>query len=329
MALQPDAYLDNHLNNLNNNGYSTGGRMASYSIWVLEYSAVENYHKSGIVYGAHNQGFKKLPYCYVVIKGGGHVAMVDVGYNHKDYGKHLGDKFGVTNWHPPRDVLAEVGLKPEDVDTVFVTHAHFDHFGNVEDFPNAHFYIQEREIAKWIWAMSLPERMRWLMTAMDPSDILRGVDLAKEGRLTCVDGAMEEVLPGIDLHPAYDTHTFGCMWVEVRNDGTAQSADRWILAGDLIYDFANLEGDGDAVDVETIYTPVGLAVGSQTNLLLATEEMMKHVDYESRRIIPIHEERLKDTFPSRISDKSLRITEICLADGETTKVGSSTHSSFR
>ena len=46
--------------------------MADYSIWVLEYSYVPNYHKSGVLYGAHNEGYVKLPYCYVVIKGRGH-----------------------------------------------------------------------------------------------------------------------------------------------------------------------------------------------------------------------------------------------------------------
>ena len=48
--------------------------MADYSIWVLEYSFVANYHKSGVLYGAHNQGYVKLPYCYALIKGKDHVA---------------------------------------------------------------------------------------------------------------------------------------------------------------------------------------------------------------------------------------------------------------
>lgn len=295
--------------------------MADYSIYVLEYAAVPEYHVSGIIYAYHNKGYRKLPYAYALMKGNGHVALLDVGYNHKDYGKHLADKFGVKNWHGPREVLAEVGLTPEDVDTVFVTHAHFDHFGNVEDFPNATFYIQEREIAKWVWAMSLPERMRWMMVAVDPGDILRGVDLARQGRLVTVDGDMENVLPGIDLHAAYDSHTFGSMWVTVRNDGEAESSDTWVLAGDLIYVYENIEGDGGAVDAESIYTPVGLATGSQTNLVLATEEMMRQVGYEKRRVVPVHEERLKDEFPSRISSKDLRVSEICVADQDASKVG--------
>jgi glyoxylase-like metal-dependent hydrolase (beta-lactamase superfamily II) len=294
--------------------------MATYSIWVLEYAYVTKYHKSGVLYGAHNEGYVKLPYCYAVINGNGHVAMVDVGFNNKEYGKHLGDKFGVENWRSPRQVLSGIGLKPEDVDSVFITHAHFDHFGNVEEFPKAKFYIQEREIAKWTWAMSLPDRLRWMMVAVDPGDIIRGVELARQKRLVCVDGALNDVLPNIDLRVAYDSHTFASMWVSVRNDGKAQSSDMWVLAGDLVYVFENLKGPGEVVDIDEMYVPVGLAVGSQQNLVLATEAMMKEVGYDSRRIIPIHEERLKDAFPSRITNEGLRISEICLADGEVSRV---------
>ena len=288
--------------------------MANYSIHVLEYSYVANYHKSGVLYGAHNEGYVKLPYCYVLIRSNDHIALVDVGYNHKDYGQHLAEKFGVENWRSPKVVLSELGLTPEDVDTVFITHAHFDHFGSVEDFPNATFYIQREEIEKWVWALSLPDRLRWLLIAVDPSDILRGVNLAAQGRLRTVEGSVEDVLPGIDLHLAKDSYTFGSMWVTVRNDGKPDSEDTWVLAGDLVYQFSNIKNDGSVVGVDTMYTPVGLAIGSQMNLLLATEEMMKQVDYDDTRVIPIHEEGLADRFPSRITKENLRISEICLAD---------------
>jgi len=69
--------------------------MSAYSIWVLEYSYVKSYHMSGIIYGAHNEGHRKLPYCYVLIKGQGQAAMVDVGYNNKDYGGVMANNFGV------------------------------------------------------------------------------------------------------------------------------------------------------------------------------------------------------------------------------------------
>ena len=39
-------------------------------------------------------------------------------------------------------------------------------------------------------------------------------------------------------------------------------------------------------------------------------------------MIPVHEERLKDLYPSRITKTGLRITELALADGETSRVRS-------
>jgi len=291
--------------------------MSDYSIWVLEYGAVPNAPKGITVHGTFNQGTVKLPYCYVVIKGKGHLAMVDVGYNDKDYGKVIADSYGVQNWQAPAAVLAEIGATPGQVTQAFITHAHFDHMGNTDDFPNATFYVQEREISKWVWSLSLNRKFRWLNAATDPGDIMRIVDLARQGRLVSVQGDRADVIPGVDLHEAFDTHTWGSMFVNVRNDGKPGSADCWIFAGDLIYSYANLEGY-DPADPQ--YIPIGLATGSQINVLLKIEEMIKLAHGETRRVIPIHDEGLKDIFPSRISAKGLRVTELALAKGEASRV---------
>ena len=291
--------------------------MTAYSLWVMEYAAVPNYPLSGLVYGAHNQGARKLPYCYIVLKGQGHLAMIDVGYNHKAHGEVLANTYGVKGWHPPRTVLGEIGIAPEDVSTIFITHSHFDHMGNIEDFPKATFYIQERELSKWVWAMSLERRFRWLMLGIDPADIMRAVDLARQGRLVSVDGDRKEALPGVDLHAAFDTHTWGSMYVRVRNDLAANSKNAFVFCGDLAYTQENLRGF-DPKDPE--YIPVGLATGSQFNLVMTTEEMVKSVDGDVNRVIPPHEERLKDLYPSRITKNGLRITELALAEGESSRV---------
>ena len=291
--------------------------MNAYSVWAMEYAHVPNYPLSGLVYGAHNQGHRRLPYNYIVIKGQGHVAMVDVGYNHKAYGQLLAETFGVQGWHPPLTVLADCGLKPGDVTRVFLTHAHFDHMGNIEDFPNAIFYIQERELSKWVWAMSLERRFRWLRLAVDPADILRTIELARDNRLVCVDGDRDNVLPGIDLHAAPDSHTWGSMYVRLRNDLETNSRDSLVFAGDLVYTYENLRG-WKPEDPE--YVPIGLAVGSQYNLVMTTEAMVEGVDGDIRRVIPFHEERLKDHYPSRATSAGLRITELALADGEPSRV---------
>ena len=294
--------------------------MAEYSIWVLEYASSPETEMGSIVYGAHNQGARPMPYAYVVLQSREHVVMVDVGYNHADFGEALALRFGVEHWHGPGEALALCGLKPQDVDTVFITHVHFDHFGNVEAFPNAHFYVAEREIEKSIWALSLPERMKFLASSIDPGDLTKGAELARAGRLVLVKEDMSDVLPGIDLHIAPDTHSFASLWVKVRNDRRRESSDVWVLAGDLVYAYENLGGRGSTPEDGSAYLPIGFAIGSQTNLLLATEEMLKAVGHERRRVVPVHEERLKEVFPSRLEAPGLCISEICLADGAASKL---------
>ncbi len=287
--------------------------MANYSIWVMEYAYIPDAPAGGVVYGDFDGSERRMPWAYVLIKGRGTVAMVDVGVNYHAYGKTLSDGVNLKGWRPPEVVLAEAGLSPADIEHVFLTHAHFDLAGNTTAFPRATFYIQERELSQWVWSQTLDRKFRWLQTAVDPADIMRIAELARAGRLVSVKGDREDVLPGIDLRAAPDTHTWGSQYVTVRNDGLRESGDAWVLAGDLVYSYSNLAGpDAD----EPHYMPVGLAVGSQANLLFASDAMVQAAGGDYRRVIPVHEDRLADFFPHRQTTTGLRIVELALAKGE-------------
>jgi N-acyl homoserine lactone hydrolase len=291
--------------------------VADYSIWVLEYAAVEKFPRSVMLYGPMHQGEKKLPYGFVVLKGRGETILIDTGYDHVAFGKALADSYGVSNFRHPVQVLEEVGVRAEDVTTIFITHAHFDHMGALDYFPNAKFYIQQRELEKWVWSLTLGPEFRFLVGGTDPADIAKAVELARQGRMITIDGDREDVLPGIDVRLAADTHTYGSMYITVRNDGARNSEDTWIFAGDLIYTYDNLTGlDPDSPQI----IPIGLAVGSQSNLIFASEAMLKAVGRETRRVIPVHEDRLKTVFPSRLTAAGQQIVEIALGAGETSKV---------
>ena len=84
--------------------------MSKYSIWVLDYAAVNKFPQSVMLYGPQYVGIRNLPYAYVLIKGQGHVILVDTGYDHKEYGKYLADLYGVSTWHPASEVLADATL---------------------------------------------------------------------------------------------------------------------------------------------------------------------------------------------------------------------------
>lgn len=286
--------------------------MGLYSIHVLEFAYTVDFPKGSLIYGNYNAGTEKMPYAYVLVEGNGVCALVDVGFNDVDHGAAMARNFSIVNWRSAEQVLAECGVHPDDVTHVFITHAHFDHMGGIDLFRNAKFYIQEVELSKWVWMLSLEKRFRWLLSAIDPSDIVRVVDLAKQGRLVSVRGAMEDVLPSIDLMPAYDSHTPGSQYVIVRNDGRRNSEDVWALVGDLVYKYENLHGF-DRENPE--YRPVGYAQGSQTNIVMAYEEIMKTVGGEYTRVIPVHESRLSEVFPSRVSKEGLTVVEVTLADG--------------
>lgn len=46
----------------------------------------------------------------------------------------------------PEEALKKIGLSTKDIDTVILTHAHFDHIQYADKFPNAEFIIQEDEL---------------------------------------------------------------------------------------------------------------------------------------------------------------------------------------
>jgi N-acyl homoserine lactone hydrolase len=107
------------------------------------------------------------------------------------------------------------------------------------------------------------------------------------------------------------------MYVVIRNDGMADSKDAWVLAGDLVYAYENLGLAGAATG---IYTSIPAGVGGNHALLLATDTMVKSAGGDPGRVVPAHEDRLGEHFPSRVSSNGLRITEIALADGVRSKV---------
>jgi hypothetical protein len=98
----------------------------------------------------------------------------------------------------------------------------------------------------------------------------------------------------------------------------------WLLESSVITKYHKsgvlYESPGAVVDIDRMCVPVGFAVGSEENLVMATEAIMKSVGNEARRVIAVHEERLKNRFPSRITGDGLRITEVSLADGEKSRV---------
>ncbi len=87
-----------------------------------------------------------IPFNYLLVKGGDHITLVDTGCgDQSENSKHPDEPAGLLI-----ESLNEAGLSAADVDTVIVSHCHWDHFGGVMvggeiAFPNADYVMSERE----------------------------------------------------------------------------------------------------------------------------------------------------------------------------------------
>ncbi len=114
-----------------------------------------------------------------------------------------------------------------------------------------------------------------------------------------------------------NTHTPGSQYVVVRNDGLRDSRDSYVCTGDLVYTHENLDG---GLPSDPIYTPVGLAMGSQTNLVLTTDKILKAANDEAKRVLAPHERNMPNIYPSRKSRDGLFVVEVALAPGDSSFV---------
>lgn len=274
----------------------------NHSIWILEYGYVDRFPASNLFAAQPNEGHRRMPYCFGLVRSADRCVLVDTGFVDQAVYDRLTAKYGHTAWRRPVDVLAEVGVEPGQVDTILLTHNHFDHAGCVDAFPGAHVYIQRREIERYLAAAARPGRFEFL-TRFCQADLPRRLETRAA---TLVDGAFE-VAPGIELRPAYDTHTAGSQLVAVTNDADGS----WLFAGDNVYSYENIEGlRGDGVLV-----PIAMSTGSATAWLDLADGMLDSVGRDSRRILPFHDAAVWDRFPTATVDGGLHVAEVSLAAG--------------
>ena len=133
----------------------------------------------------------------LLIRAAGKNILVETG-NGTKWDSKLRNIYGFAAGDPYADALAQIGVKPQEIDLVINTHLHFDHAGGntrlqdgklVPTFPNAKYAVQRPELDH---AMRPTERDRASYYAHDFAPITE----ARQWQL--VDGDVE-ILPGISV----------------------------------------------------------------------------------------------------------------------------------
>lgn len=280
--------------------------MIEYSMWLLEYAYIPALPVSVFLASEHNKGDMSVTYTYTALVSDEHKILIDCGTdNHDPYCKALCDRDNVCGWQSPEAVLEKIGLKPEDIDTIIFTHAHYDHLDNLCAFPNAHYYIQSRELMGWLWAAGLDQRYSNLTKALNPNALKKALHMVNEGRMTLLDGKVDNLLPGIHVEPAYDGHSYASQIVTVNcGDGV-----KHIIIGDLAYssiNFTGTEENGHA------YIPIGLLTGSQFNFFQGLDRCLELADNDFSKILIGHETGNWTKYPSKLYGDGLHVAELAL-----------------
>jgi len=149
----------------------------------------------------------------LLLEGNGQKILVDAGSGMKDDPKFR-DIYAIEGTEGLTQDLAALGVKPDDITAVAMTHLHFDHCGGgttrgadgkvKPTFPNAHYFVRRQE---WSDAHNANERNRasYISDNYDP--------LHDAGQLILHDNDLE-ILPGVWMKnlPGHTLGHQGCFF---------------------------------------------------------------------------------------------------------------------
>jgi len=200
------------------------------SVHCLQYATAREYPTDAILFGTDRGQTMDLPFVLCVARRAKDVVVLDAGYVNQS----IGEEWGAVDYRAFRPLLAEIGVKPEDVSLVTISHLHWDHAGGTSEFPNARFVVQRRELEFAAGGMTQNKHAR---LGFYPEDVLAITKLAWDGRVLLPDGDVEDVIPGLDVYST-PGHTIATMTVCLDT-----KKGRVCYASDAVYTYRNIEQD--------------------------------------------------------------------------------------
>jgi glyoxylase-like metal-dependent hydrolase (beta-lactamase superfamily II) len=244
-----------------------------YEIYAIRYATIADFPVSSLVAGADPSRKMDIAMMVWLVRGNGHNILVDSGFYRDQFMKQ---------WHPkdyvkPSEAIARVGLKPEDITDVVITHMHWDHADGMDLFPKARIWLQKDELEYYAGAAW---QSRNTHGGIDPDDILAAVKLNTLGRVGLVNGDAQEIFPGITCYLG-GKHTYASQYLGINS---AQGIV--VLASDNMYLYENLDK----------HAAIAQTLDAQSNL--RAQDRMKQLAADPRLIIPGHDPAVMTRFPN-------------------------------
>jgi glyoxylase-like metal-dependent hydrolase (beta-lactamase superfamily II) len=210
-----------------------------HSAWIIESSRFMNVPHRAFMPDVGDPPTVDLPVNVGIIKSpNGEITLYDTGW------KQLGYIFDWNTsccWAAIRSQMTAIGLNPDHVTTIVAGHGHWDHSGQLSEFPNAVLYIQKEELKQIDFFLDYPtEFNNGKIRAVNTVDPLTGAQvgppqqacarspvcgyppqtvqeilgktLARKAKI--IDGS-HRLAPGMVIHPAFRGHTYGSQLLQV------------------------------------------------------------------------------------------------------------------
>ena len=240
----------------------------SYKIKAIRYATIAQFPVSSLVIGASEDDSLDIAMVVWLVQGHDRNILFDSGY----YRKTLSKRFNLTDFIRPDEAVKLAGVAADDITDIIISHAHWDHMGGIDLFPNATVWIQKKEFEYYLgpaWQEGGKHG------GIDPQDLLSLVRRNTEGKVRFVDGDDVEIFSGIRAFSGA-RHTFASQYILVEGEKPV------VLASDNCYLYRNL----------AMHLPVATFSPEDGPANLAALDRMLFLAGAPERVIPGHDPAL-------------------------------------
>ena len=214
-------------------------RAPLYSAWIVESSRFMNVPHRSFQPDVGDPPFVNLPVNVGIIEGpDGKLTLYDSGWKQLAY---IFDWNTSCCWDGIRHQLTAIGHDPTQVTRIVLGHGHWDHAGQLSEFPDAVVYIQKEELKQIDFFLHYPVDFnaghiravntvnpltgaqvgppaqacaRSPVCGYPPQTVQEILGKVLSGKAKIVDGR-HEIAGGLVIHPSFRGHTYGSQLLQV------------------------------------------------------------------------------------------------------------------
>lgn len=198
----------------------------TYKVYALRYAMREARRHEHFIGGDPHDAPMPMDYFVWAMVNADRTIILDTGFTEAVAAKRK------RQWlRCPVDSLALLGIDPDSVEDVVISHLHYDHVGTFHKFAKARFHLQEAEMHYACGHYMKHAKLRHSFEVEDVAGIIR---MTYADRVEFHDGDAE-LAPGITLH-AVGGHSAGLQCVRVETERGPV-----VLASDVSHFYENME----------------------------------------------------------------------------------------